>query len=149
MRFPVRVNGANVMLEARADEALLTALRRHGLRSVRSSCEIGVCGACTVLLDGQAVSSCLLLAPMARGRDVLTMEGVGSGDPVASAFMEHAAYQCGYCSPGFILTIKALLAENPSPTQAELKEALGGNLCRCGSYVRILRAATAAIAPSA
>jgi aerobic-type carbon monoxide dehydrogenase small subunit (CoxS/CutS family) len=149
LRLPVRLNGANVMLEARADEALLTALRRHGLRSVRSSCEIGVCGACTVLLDGQAVSSCLLLAPMARGRDVLTMEGVGSGDPVAGAFMEHAAYQCGYCSPGFILTIKALLAENPSPTQAELKEALGGNLCRCGSYVRILRAATAAIAASA
>lgn len=149
MRLPVRLNGANVMLEARADEALLTALRRHGLRSVRSSCEIGVCGACTVLLDGQAVSSCLLLAPMARGRDVFTMEGVGAGDPVAGAFMEHAAYQCGYCSPGFILTIKALLAENPSPTQAEVKEALGGNLCRCGSYVRILRAATAAIAPSA
>jgi aerobic-type carbon monoxide dehydrogenase small subunit (CoxS/CutS family) len=149
LRLPVRLNGANVMLEARADEALLTALRRHGLRSVRSSCEIGVCGACTVLLDGQAVSSCLLLAPMARGRDVLTMEGVGAGDAVAGAFMEHAAYQCGYCSPGFILTIKALLAENPSPTQAQLKEALGGNLCRCGSYVRILRAATAAIAPSA
>jgi aerobic-type carbon monoxide dehydrogenase small subunit (CoxS/CutS family) len=137
------------MLEARADEALLLALRRHGLRSVRSSCEIGVCGACTVLLDGQAVSSCLLLAPMARGRDILTMEGVGADDPVAGAFVQHAAYQCGYCGPGFILTVKALLAENPRPTQAELKEALGGNLCRCGSYVRILRAATAAIAASA
>jgi len=149
LRLPVRLNGANVMLEARADEALLLALRRHGLRSVRSSCEIGVCGACTVLLDGQAVSSCLLLAPMARGRDLLTMEGVEADDRVAGAFMEHAAYQCGYCSPGFILTIKALLAENPSPTPAELKESLGGNLCRCGSYVRILRAATAAIAASA
>jgi aerobic-type carbon monoxide dehydrogenase small subunit (CoxS/CutS family) len=138
------LNGAEVVLEARPDESLLTSLREHGLRSVRSSCEIGVCGACTVLLDGEAVSSCLLLAPMARGREVLTMEGVGPQDSVARAFMEHGAYQCGYCSPGFILTIKSLLAENPQPTEAELKEALGGNLCRCGSYAKILTAARAA-----
>ena len=138
------MNGTEVVLEARPDQSLLIALREHGLRSVRSSCEIGVCGACTVLLEGEAVSSCLLLAPLASRREVLTMEGVGPDDRVARAFMEHSAYQCGYCSPGFILTIKSLLAENPQPTEAELKEALGGNLCRCGSYARILTAARAA-----
>ena len=128
------------MLEARADESLLSALRRHGLRSVRSSCEIGVCGACSVVVDGQIMSSCLLLAPAARGREVLTMEGVPANDGVAQAFMRNVAYQCGYCGPGFILTMKALLAENPAPTEAELKEALAGNLCRCGSYLKILEA---------
>jgi aerobic-type carbon monoxide dehydrogenase small subunit (CoxS/CutS family) len=137
------LNGAEVVLEARPDESLLAVLRAHGLRSVRSSCEIGVCGACTVLLEGEAVSSCLLRAPLASGREVLTMEGVGPEDRVARAFMEYGAYQCGYCSPGFILTIKSLLAENPQPTEAELKEALGGNLCRCGSYTKILTAARA------
>lgn len=137
------MNGAEVVLEARPDESLLAVLRAHGLRSVRSSCEIGVCGACTVLLEGEAVSSCLLRAPLASGREVLTMEGVGPEDRVARAFMEYGAYQCGYCSPGFILTIKSLLAENPQPTEAELKEALGGNLCRCGSYTKILTAARA------
>jgi aerobic-type carbon monoxide dehydrogenase small subunit (CoxS/CutS family) len=137
------LNGTEVVLEARPDESLLAVLRAHGLRSVRSSCEIGVCGACTVLLEGEAVSSCLLRAPLASGREVLTMEGVGPEDRVARAFMEYGAYQCGYCSPGFILTIKSLLAENPQPTEAELKEALGGNLCRCGSYTKILTAARA------
>jgi aerobic-type carbon monoxide dehydrogenase small subunit (CoxS/CutS family) len=141
------LNGAHVVLEARPDESLLTALRGHGLRSVRSSCEIGVCGACTVLLEGETVSSCLLLAPLASRRQVLTMEGVGPHDGVARAFMEHGAYQCGYCSPGFILTIKSLLAENPRPTEAELKEALGGNLCRCGSYTKILAAVRAVLTP--
>lgn len=145
MRIPLRLNGADAVLEARADESLLTALRRKGLRSVRSSCEIGVCGACTVLLDGQTMSSCLLLAPAARGHEVLTMEGVAPDDLVAQSFMEHTAYQCGYCSPGFILTVKALLSENPNPTDAELRDALGGNLCRCGSYLKILDACQALV----
>lgn len=146
MRIPLRLNGAETVLDGRSDESLLTALRRHGLRSVRSSCEIGVCGACTVLLDGAAVSSCLLLAPAARGRHVLTMEGVDPADRVARSFMSHTAYQCGYCSPGFILTVKALLAENAQPTEAELRDALGGNLCRCGSYLKILEACRASVA---
>jgi aerobic-type carbon monoxide dehydrogenase small subunit (CoxS/CutS family) len=146
MRIPLRLNGAETMLDGRSDESLLTVLRRHGLRSVRSSCEIGVCGACTVLLDGAAVSSCLLLAPAARGRQVLTMEGVDPEDLVARSFMSHSAYQCGYCSPGFILAMKALLAENAKPTDAELRQALGGNLCRCGSYLKILEACRAAAA---
>ena len=112
---------------------------------MRSSCEIGVCGACTVLLDGRTVSSCLLLAPLARGREVLTMEGVAEDDAVARAFMEHGAYQCGYCSPGFILSVRALLAEHRSPSRSQLREALAGNLCRCGSYVKILEAAASLI----
>lgn len=146
MRMSLWLNGAEAIVDARADESLLTALRRQGLRSVRSSCEIGVCGACTVLLDGQAVSSCLLLAPAANGCEVLTMEGVAPDDPVVRTFMEHTAYQCGYCSPGFILTIKALLLENPNSTDAELRDALGGNLCRCGSYLKIVEACRALVA---
>jgi aerobic-type carbon monoxide dehydrogenase small subunit (CoxS/CutS family) len=138
---PVRLNGAEVELEARADESLLTALRRHGLRSVRATCEIGVCGVCTVLVDGQALSSCLLLAPAAHARDILTMEGVADDDPTAAAFVDQVAYQCGYCTPGFVLTVKALLAESPRPTEEEIRSTLAGNLCRCGSYRRILRAA--------
>ncbi len=140
MRIELHLNGEPAVLEARADESLLKALRRYGLRSVRSSCEIGVCGACSVLVDGEVLSSCLLLAPAAQGRDVLTMEGVAPEDRVAQAFARNVAYQCGYCSPGFILTVKALLAENPAPSEAELKEALAGNLCRCGSYLKILSA---------
>jgi aerobic-type carbon monoxide dehydrogenase small subunit (CoxS/CutS family) len=140
MKIAVLLNGVETALDAGADESLLKALRRHGLRSVRSSCEIGVCGACSVLVDGEIASSCLLLAPAARGREVLTMEGVPDDDPVAQAFMRNVAYQCGYCSPGFILTVKALLAENPAPSEGELKEALAGNLCRCGSYLKILEA---------
>lgn len=145
MRISFQLNGTEATVDARPDESLLTALRRRGLRSVRSSCEIGVCGACTVLLDGQAVSSCLLLAPVAHGREVLTMEGVALDDPVARTFMDHVAYQCGYCSPGFILTIKALLLENPNSTDAELRDALDGNLCRCGSYLKILEACRALV----
>ncbi len=140
MKIALRLNGADTELDARADDSLLKALRRHSLRSVRSSCEIGVCGACTVLVDGEPFSSCLLLAPAAQGREVLTMEGVTADDPVAQAFNRNVAYQCGYCSPGFILTVRALLAENPAPSEAELKEALSGNLCRCGSYLKILEA---------
>ncbi len=145
MRIPLWLNGTEAVLEARADEPLLTALRRLGLRSVRSSCEIGVCGACTVLLDGQTASSCLLPAPAARGHHVLTMEGVAPDDLVAQSFMQHNAYQCGYCSPGFILTVKALLSENRNPTDTELGDALGGNLCRCGSYLKILDARRALV----
>jgi len=142
VRVPVLLNGSQASLEARTDDPLLTALRQHGLRSVRPSCEIGICGACTVLLDGQPVSSCLLLAPAAAGHAIETMEGVSADDPVAAAFMRHAAFQCGYCSPGFILTARALLAETPHPREAEIKAALGGNLCRCGSYRKIVAAVT-------
>lgn len=140
MIVSLTLNGTSAELDTQADEPLLEALRRQGLRSVRLTCGIGVCGACTVLLDGRPVSSCLLLAPMAAGRDVLTAEGLPADDRVALAFQEVAAYQCGYCTPGMVLTARALLADAPHPSRDEIRRALSGNLCRCGSYLKILDA---------
>jgi aerobic-type carbon monoxide dehydrogenase small subunit (CoxS/CutS family) len=142
----LRLNGEPVELESAPDEMLLDVLRREGLGSVRETCRIGVCGACTVLVDGEPLSGCLTLAPLVEGREVTTVEGLGGADPVQRAFLEAHAFQCGWCTPGFMLTIKALLAENPSPSDAEITEALGGNLCRCGSYVKIVDAVKRAAA---
>jgi aerobic-type carbon monoxide dehydrogenase small subunit (CoxS/CutS family) len=125
------LNGRRTTLEARADEMLLAALRRVGLLSVRETCGIGVCGACTVLLDGEPVSGCLTLAPQAAGREITTVEGLDESDPVLRAFHEAHAFQCGWCTPGFVLTVKAM-----RPGE-EIRAALGGNLCRCGCYVKI------------
>ena len=140
MNVALELNGRSVGLECEPDEMLLAVLRREGLRSVRATCGIGVCGACTVLVDGEPVSGCLMLAALSAGRRVTTVEGLSSADPVPRAFVEAHAYQCGWCTPGFILTAKALLAYNPDPSEAEIGEALGGNLCRCGSYVEIVAA---------
>lgn len=118
---------------------LADVLGRAGLGSVRMTCGIGVCGACTVLVDGQPLSGCLTLAAQVDGRELTTAEGL-HGDPVQRAFIDAHAFQCGWCTPGFVLTTRALLAENPTPTEAEIREALGGNLCRCGSYVKIVAA---------
>jgi len=137
MRIELILNGRLAALEARSDEMLLDVLRREGLLSVRATCSIGVCGACTVLLDGEPVSGCLLLAAQAAGREVTTVEGLEAADPVQRAFDASHAFQCGWCTPGFVLTAKALLAENGAPSNAEIAEALGGNLCRCGSYLKI------------
>jgi aerobic-type carbon monoxide dehydrogenase small subunit (CoxS/CutS family) len=136
----MRINSREVELDARADEPLLFALRRAGYRSVRLTCGIGVCGACTVLIGGIPISSCLVMTPAAGGLDILTAEGLVDDDPVASAFEKANAFQCGYCTPGFVLTARALLAEVPRPTDDEIKEALSGNLCRCGSYLKIVQA---------
>jgi aerobic-type carbon monoxide dehydrogenase small subunit (CoxS/CutS family) len=133
------LNGRAAALDARTDEMLLAVLRRAGLLSVRETCAIGVCGACTVLLDGEPVSGCLTLAAQAAGREVTTVEGL-AGDPVQRAFAEAHAFQCGWCTPGFVLAAKRLLEINPSPSDAEIAEGLGGNLCRCGSYVKIAEA---------
>jgi len=140
MKIAVRVNEHPVELESRSDETLLTALRRAGFRSVRLTCGIGVCGACTVLIHGEPISSCLVLAPAASGAEITTTEGLLTDDPVASAFQELSAFQCGYCTPGFVLTARALLSENPNPSDDEIRRALAGNLCRCGSYVKIAQA---------
>lgn len=140
MKVAVRVNTKPVELESRADETLLVALRRVGLRSVRETCGIGVCGACTVLIDGTPMSSCLVLTPAAAGHEITTAESLGDDDPVALAFQEANAFQCGYCTPGFVLTARALLAENPNPSDEEIRHALAGNLCRCGSYLKIAKA---------
>jgi aerobic-type carbon monoxide dehydrogenase small subunit (CoxS/CutS family) len=141
MKLRVRLNGDDAELEARTDESILDVLRRErGLLSVRETCGIGVCGACTVLLDSEPVSGCLLLAPLAQGRELTTVEGLGGEHPVQRAFSEAHAFQCGYCTPGMVLTAKRLLEESLHPTEAEVREAMSGNLCRCGSYVKIVDA---------
>ena len=140
MKIRFTLNGAPTEAEARADEALGAVLRRLGLPSVRETCGIGVCGSCTVLVDGDTISSCLLLAPLAEGREITTVEGLGGDHPVQRAFSEAHAFQCGYCTPGMILTAARLLEENPSPTDSEIRLGLAGNLCRCGCYVKIIEA---------
>ena len=139
MKVSLILNGRARELEVRADEMLLGVLRREGLLSVRETCAIGVCGACTVLVDGEPMTGCLLLAASVEGREVTTVEGL-DGDPVQRAFVEAHGYQCGWCTPGFVLAAKALLEHNPSPSDEEIAEGLGGNLCRCGSYVKIKEA---------
>jgi aerobic-type carbon monoxide dehydrogenase small subunit (CoxS/CutS family) len=141
VKLALRVNGEAREVEARADESVLDVLRRElGLLSVRETCGIGVCGACTVLVDGAPMSGCLLLAPLAAGRELTTVEGLGNDHPVQHAFAEARGFQCGYCTPGMILTAASLLAEHPRPSEAEVRLAMAGNLCRCGSYVKIIDA---------
>jgi len=139
MRVELVLNGRAAVLEARTDEMLLVALRREGMLSVRETCAIGMCGACTVLLDGEPVTGCLTLAAQAAGREVTTVEGL-DGDRVQRAFVGAHGFQCGWCTPGFVLAAKRLLETNPSPSDEEIAEGLGGNLCRCGSYLKIAEA---------
>jgi aerobic-type carbon monoxide dehydrogenase small subunit (CoxS/CutS family)/carbon monoxide dehydrogenase subunit G len=147
VKVPVELNGKLVELECRSDEMLLDVLRREaGLTSVRETCRIGVCGACTVLVDDEPISGCLLLAPQAAGKRVTTVDGLPEGDATVRAFADQHAFQCGYCTPGFVLTARALLDERPQPEEHEIAEALGGNLCRCGSYKKIVAAVRQAAA---
>jgi carbon-monoxide dehydrogenase small subunit len=143
-KITINVNRQPRELEVRADERLIDTLReRLRLTSVKEGCGEGECGACTVLLDGEAVNACLVLTYQARGKSVLTIEGLsaeGTLDPVQEAFIQSGAIQCGYCTPGMIMAAKALLLKNPSPKEAEIREAIAGNLCRCTGYVNILRA---------
>jgi carbon-monoxide dehydrogenase small subunit len=136
------VNGLSREVAVRPDETLLEVLRREFQTfGVRESCGIGMCGACTVLVDGRAISSCLVLAGLAGGMSVETVEGLGTTEalhPIQQAFVDHSGFQCSYCTPGFIMATKALLAENPDPTADEVRHELAGNLCRCGSYSRIM-----------
>jgi aerobic-type carbon monoxide dehydrogenase small subunit (CoxS/CutS family) len=134
------LNGREAALDCGPTDMLLDVLREQGLSSVRETCRIGVCGSCTVLLDGEPVSGCLTMAAQAEGREVTTVEGLGGSDPVQRAFVEAHAFQCGWCTPGFVLTAKRLLEENPEPSDEEIADALGGNLCRCGSYAKIAQA---------
>jgi aerobic-type carbon monoxide dehydrogenase small subunit (CoxS/CutS family) len=146
MTITVLLNGRRAELEAGAGEMLIDVLRREGLLSVRATCGIGMCGACTVLVDGEPLSGCLTLAAQVDGREITTVEGLGGADPVQRAFVEEHAFQCGWCTPGFVLTAKRLLEEHPDPTDEDIAEWLGGNLCRCGSYVKIARAVKRAAA---
>ena len=140
----VTVNGELHRLTVPPHETLIECLRdRLGLLGTKKSCDVQVCGACTVLLDGRPVSACTLLAFEARGRSLLTIEGLANGDdlhPLQEAFIEHGALQCGFCTPGMIMATVALLGENPSPTPEEVKHYMRGNICRCTGYKRILDA---------
>jgi aerobic-type carbon monoxide dehydrogenase small subunit (CoxS/CutS family) len=140
MKLRFTVNGEPAEVETRPDDMLIDVLNRLGYSSVRETCGIGVCGACTVLLDGATASGCIVLVALVNGRDVTTVEGLGGSHPVQQAFAEAHAFQCGYCTPGMVLTAKRLLEENPEPTEQEIRLALAGNLCRCGCYVKIVEA---------
>jgi len=142
LRF--KVNGKYVEVEVPSHWTLLRLLReRLGLTGTKEGCGIGECGACTVLLDGVPVHACLLLAPKVEGRNVQTIEGLGSREalhPLQKSFIEHGAVQCGFCTPGMLVSAKALLERNSRPTREEIKEAISGHLCRCTGYHQIIEA---------
>jgi len=144
----LNVNRKVRRLQVPPNKTLLEVLREDlSLSGTKEGCEDGTCGACTVLLDGKPVRSCLILATEAQGRDVLTIEGLSDGEklhPVQEAFIKHGGVQCGFCTPGMILTAKALLDNNPEPTETEVREAISGNLCRCTGYVKIIKSIMAA-----
>ncbi|MBI4329800.1 MAG: (2Fe-2S)-binding protein [Chloroflexi bacterium] len=142
----LKVNGEDYEVYAEPWQTLLDVLREIALTGTKWGCDTGSCGACTVLIDGKAVQSCLVLATQAVDRDIVTIEGLSKNGPhpVQKAFMEYFAIQCGYCTPGMILAAKALLDENPDPTEEEVKVGLAGNLCRCTGYVKVVEAVLAA-----
>jgi aerobic carbon-monoxide dehydrogenase small subunit len=144
----LKVNGEVYEVAAEPWRTLLEVVRETiGLTGTKKGCDEGDCGACTVLLDGKAVNSCLVLAIEAQGKDITTIEGLADGDklhPIQSAFVENGGLQCGFCTPGMILNAKALLDKNPAPTEEEIKFAIGGNLCRCTGYVKIVKSIQAA-----
>jgi carbon-monoxide dehydrogenase small subunit len=146
---PVRttVNGRAVALDVSPHRTLLDALRDQvGLTGSKLCCNAGECGACTILMDGRAVTSCLVLAAEADGAQIVTIEGLASEghlDPIQRAFVESGAVQCGFCIPGMIMAAKALLLHNPRPSVDDIREGLAGNLCRCGAYSRIIEAVRA------
>jgi aerobic-type carbon monoxide dehydrogenase small subunit (CoxS/CutS family) len=140
----LRVNGRHETVQVDDADTLLEVLRDSlKLWSVREGCGVGACGTCTVLMDGSPVSSCFLLAARVAGREIITLEGLGDGHalhPIQEAFVAERALQCAYCTPGFVLSVKALLDENANPSDDEIREYLSGNLCRCAGYADILRA---------
>jgi aerobic carbon-monoxide dehydrogenase small subunit len=138
------VNGDAETRDAAVGQTLLSFIRDElHLTGTKSGCEIGECGACTVLLNGRSVNSCLVLAVELDGKDLVTIEGLmenGELDKLQQSFIDHAAFQCGYCTPGMIMSSKALLERKPNPTDEDINEALSGNLCRCGAYQEIREA---------
>ena len=140
----VNVNGEWYETEVTATETLLEVLRsKLDAVEVKNGCEQGDCGACTVILQGKPVNSCLVLAVQANGKEVTTVKGIGSQESphqLQTAFVEHGAIQCGYCTPGLIVSAKALLDKNPDPTREEIREGICGNLCRCTGYTKIVEA---------
>jgi carbon-monoxide dehydrogenase small subunit len=144
----VEVNGTIHERTVEVRRTLADFIREDlGLTGTHLGCEHGVCGACTILLDGEAVRSCLLLAPQAHGTRIMTVEGLGTPErlhPIQEAFWAHHALQCGFCTPGILMTVLKFLEETPHPTEPEVREALSGNLCRCTGYQNIVKAVLAA-----
>ena len=147
MRVSLVVNDTPYTLDVEPRRMLLDALREDiHLTGAKPGCDMGNCGACTVLLDGEAVYGCLVLAVECEGRNITTIEGLakeGELDPVQRAFVEHDALQCGFCTPGQVLALKALLTRNPHPSEDEIERGMSGNICRCGAYPKIRAAARA------
>ena len=143
----ITVNGQPYELYVKPKTLLVEVLRNHlGLTGTKRGCDSGACGACTVILNGMSVKSCSVLAVQAEGGEVLTIEGMANGPklhPIQRAFLDYGAYQCGFCTPGMIMSSKALLDENPHPSKEEIKEGIHGNLCRCTGYNSIIRAISA------
>lgn len=143
-QIELTVNGQFYEVVVKTTESLLDVLRNQlGLTGAKKGCNVGECGACTVIIDGMAVRSCLVLAVTANGKSITTIEGLAEGGdlhPLQEAFLQYGATQCGFCTPGFILSAKALLDENPSPSDEEIKRAIEGNLCRCTGYTSIIEA---------
>jgi carbon-monoxide dehydrogenase small subunit len=147
----VTVNGESHSMVVPARRLLVHFIRETlGLRGTHIGCDTGNCGACSVICDGQLIKSCMMLAVQADGCEIETIESLGEGadglDPIQEAFKEHHGLQCGYCTPGIVLNAKTLLAENPRPSEAEIRRALKGNICRCTGYVNIVRSIEAAAA---
>lgn len=143
MKLSFELNGISQYLDVDPGERLLSLLRRLGMKSVKEGCGAGDCGACTVLVDGRAVSSCLMVAPQVQGKQVTTLDGLGTVNdlhPLQEAFLASGAVQCGFCTPGMVLVAYELLTRNASPTPDEVREAISGNLCRCTGYVKIVDA---------
>jgi aerobic-type carbon monoxide dehydrogenase small subunit (CoxS/CutS family) len=144
----LKVNGTNYRLNIEPRRTLVEVLRENlGLTGTKKSCNEGDCGACTVLMDGRPVASCLVLAMDAQGKEILTIEGLSEGEklhPIQEAFLKHGAIQCGFCTPGMVMSAKALLDENLEPTTTEIRKAISGNLCRCTGYQHIVDSIMAA-----
>lgn len=148
LHVTTKINGDTVEFLCEPDETLLDALRdRLGLTGAKEGCSTGDCGACTVTVDGRIACSCLMLGAEAEGREIGTIEGLATSEtlhPLQTKFLEHAALQCGICTPGFLVAAKALLDHNPEPSETEVRYWLAGNLCRCTGYDKIVRAVMAA-----
>lgn len=140
------VNGTLYELNVQPWEALLEVIRdKLGLTGTKEGCGLGECGACTVIMDGKTVNSCLVLAVEADGKQITTIEGLSDGErlhPIQEAFVQRGGLQCGFCTPGMIMSAKALLDENPNPSEAEIRKGLAGNLCRCTGYTKIIESVT-------